>query len=220
MDAVIHSASTLRYLLLSGRTRLEPLRIFECRRVKWLDHWVTFYALGTSHAIRFEYGDTALTELLTCVPAAVQGHVLEHGGEHFPYTASRTFDNLSYRCRLTPFDLCGRDGLQGPFSHQDQITSSTTWRGTSKNRSPTSGGVVVKTHSPWRPSTRTPTRGKGSEARAPSRSPAAVWVSEDCPQHDFPHRQQYRHEQGHTNRIDLEVVDQLVGHPQQERVDD
>ncbi len=122
MDTVLHSASTLRYLLLSGRTRLEPLRIFECRRVKWLDHWVTFYALGTSHAIRFEYGDTALTELLTCVPAAVQGHVLEHGGEHFPYTASRTFDNLSYRCRLTPFDLCGRDGLQGPFSREDQIT--------------------------------------------------------------------------------------------------
>ena len=42
--------------------------------------------------------------------------------QHFPYTASRTFDNLSYRCRLTPFDLCGRDGLQGPFSREDQIT--------------------------------------------------------------------------------------------------
>ena len=40
LDAAIHSASTLRYLLLNGRTRLEPLRIFECRRVRWLDHWV------------------------------------------------------------------------------------------------------------------------------------------------------------------------------------
>ena len=122
MDAVIHSASTLRYLLLRGRTRLEPLRIFERRRVKWLDNQVTFYALGTSHAIRFEYGDIALTELLTCVPTAVQGHVLEQGGERVPYTVSRTFDNLSYRCRLTPFVLCGRDGLQGTFSSEDQIT--------------------------------------------------------------------------------------------------
>ena len=47
---------------------LEPLRILDRRRVKWLDHRVTFYALGTSHAILLEYGDTALTELLTCVP--------------------------------------------------------------------------------------------------------------------------------------------------------
>ncbi len=122
MDAVIHSATTLRYLLLTGRTRLEPLRIFERRRVTWLDHRVTFYALGTSHAIRFEYGDIALTELLTCVPTAVQGHVLEHGGERVPYSVSRTFDNLSYRCRLTPFILSGRDGLQGAFSCEDQLT--------------------------------------------------------------------------------------------------
>lgn len=123
MDAVIHSASTLRYFLLSGRTPLEPLRIFECRRVTWLTHRITFYALGTSHAIRFEHGDAALTELLTCAPAAVQGHVLEHGGEHLPYTVSRAFDNLIYHCRVTPFDLlCGPDGLQGAFSSDDQIT--------------------------------------------------------------------------------------------------
>ena len=68
-----------------------------------LDHRVTFYALGTSHAILLEYGDTALTELLTCVPTAVQAHVLEQGSAHSPYTVSRTFDSLSYRCRLTPF---------------------------------------------------------------------------------------------------------------------
>ena len=122
LDAAIHSASTLRYLLVSGRTPLEPLRIFECRRVKWLDHWVTFYALGTSHAICFEYGDTALTELLTCVPTAVQGHVLEHGGEQFPHTVSRTFDTVSYSCRLTRFDLCGGDGLEDAFSKENRIT--------------------------------------------------------------------------------------------------
>ena len=121
-DTVIHSASTLRFLLVDGRVRLEPLRILDCRRVKWLDHRVTFYALGTSHAILLEYGDTVLTELLTCVPTAVQTHVLEQGGAHLPYIVSRTFGSLSYRCRLTPFELRGRDGLQGGFSSEDQIS--------------------------------------------------------------------------------------------------
>ena len=121
-DTVIHSASTLRFLLVDGRVRLEPLRILDRRRVKWLDHRVTFYALGTSHAILLEYGDTALTELLTCVPTAVQAHILEQGGAHLPYTVSRTFDSLSYRCRLTPFELCGRDGLQSEFSSEDRIS--------------------------------------------------------------------------------------------------
>ena len=121
-DTMIHSASTLRFLLVDGRVRLEPLRILDRRRVKWLDHRVTFYALGTSHAILLEYGDTALTELLTCVPSAVQAHILEQGGAHLPYTVSRTFDSLSYRCRLTPFELCGRDGLQSEFSSEDRIS--------------------------------------------------------------------------------------------------
>ncbi len=121
-DTVLHSTSTLHYLLLSGRARLEPLRIFESRQVNWLDHWVTFYALGTSHAILLEYGDAALTELLTCAPTAVQAHVLEQGAANLPWTVSRTFDNLSYRCRLTPFELGGGDRLQGAFPSEDQIT--------------------------------------------------------------------------------------------------
>ena len=119
---MVHSTSTLRYLLLRGRARVDPLRIFEFRRVKWLDYRVTFYALGTSHAILLEYGGTALTELLTCAPIAVQAHVLEQGAANFPRTVSRTFDNLSYRCRLTPFELCGRVQLQGTFPSEDQIT--------------------------------------------------------------------------------------------------
>ncbi len=121
-DTVLHSTSTLRYLLLSGRARLEPLRIFESRRVKWLDHWVTFYALGTSHAILLEYGDATLTELLTCAPTAVQAHVLEQGAANLPWTVSRTFDNLSYRCRLTLFELGGGDRLQGAFPSENRIT--------------------------------------------------------------------------------------------------
>jgi len=122
MDTVSHSTSTLRYFLLGGRAHLEPLRIFESRRVKWLDHWVTFYALGTSHAILFEYGGGALTELLTCAPTAAQTHILEQGAVNSPWTVSRTFDNLSYRCRLTPFELGGRNRLQGSFASEDQIT--------------------------------------------------------------------------------------------------
>ena len=121
-DTVIHSTSTLRYLLLSGRAPLEPLRIFESRRVPWLDHWVTFYALGTSHAILLEYGSAALTELLTCAPTAAQAHVLEQGAANVPSAVSRTFDHLSYRCRLTPFALSGHDRLPAGFTRRDQIT--------------------------------------------------------------------------------------------------
>ena len=29
---------------------------------------------------------------------------------------------LSYRCRLTPFELCGGDGLQSEFSSEDRIS--------------------------------------------------------------------------------------------------
>ena len=101
---------------------MEPLRIFEFRRVKWLDHWVTFYALGTSHAILLEYEGGALTELLTCAPTAVQAQVLEQGAANLPWTVSRTFGNLSYRCRLTPFELGGRDRLRGEFPSEDRIT--------------------------------------------------------------------------------------------------
>ncbi len=121
MARIIHSTSTLRYLLVRGRAPVEPLRIFESRRVKWLDHRVTFYALGTSHAILLEYGSTALTELLTCTPAAVQAHVLEQGPATEAWTVSRTFGNLSYRCRLAPFDLGGRDRLQGTFPRENRI---------------------------------------------------------------------------------------------------
>ena len=98
------------------------LRILAIRRVKRLDYSATFYALGTSHAIFLEYGGTTLTELLTCAPTATQAHVLEQGAANCPWTVSRTFDNLSYRCRLTPFALCGRDRLQGTFPSEDQLT--------------------------------------------------------------------------------------------------
>ena len=119
---MIHSTATLRYLLVSGRARLEPLRIFESRRVQWLDQWVTFYALGTSHAIMLEYGDAALTELLTCAPTAVQADVIEQSAANVPSAVSRTFDGLRYRCRLTPFALSGDVGLPVGFPRGDQIT--------------------------------------------------------------------------------------------------
>ena len=118
----IHSAATLRYFLLEGRPRLEPLRVFDSRGVEWQGRVVTFCALGTSHAVLVELGDTALTELLTCAAGDLEARVLEQRAASSDCVISRTIDTLRYDCRLSPFDLDGADRLRGAFSSADQIT--------------------------------------------------------------------------------------------------
>ena len=122
VTAVTHSAATLRYFLLEGRARLEPLRVFDSRQVEWRGRVVTFYALGTSHAVLVELGDTALTELLTCAVGDLQAGVLEHRAASSDCVISRTIDTLRYACRLSPFELDGSDRLRGAFSSADQLT--------------------------------------------------------------------------------------------------
>ena len=119
---MIHSAATLRYFLLEGRARLEPLRVFDSRRVEWRGRVVTFCALGTSHAVLVELGDTALTELLTCAGGDLQARVLEHRAASSDCVISRTIATLRYACRLSPFALDGGDRLRGAFSSADQLT--------------------------------------------------------------------------------------------------
>ena len=122
MTAAIHSAETLRYFLLEGRPRLEPLRVFESRRVEWQRRVVTLCALGTSHAVLVELGNTALTELLTCAAGDLEARVLEQRAASSACVISRTIDVLRYDCRLSPFALDGGDRLRGAFSSADQIT--------------------------------------------------------------------------------------------------
>jgi len=119
---VIHSAATLRYFLLDGRARMEPLRVFDSRRVSWGDRVVTFCVLGTSHAVLVELGDTALTELLTCAAGDLQARVLEQRAANSDCVISRTIDNLRYDCRLSPFELDGGNRLRSAFSSADQLT--------------------------------------------------------------------------------------------------
>ncbi len=83
---------------------------------------MTFYALGTSHAVLLERGDTALTELLTCAAGDLEARVLEQRAASSDCVISRTIDDLRYDCRLSPFELAGRDRLRGAFSSADQIT--------------------------------------------------------------------------------------------------
>ncbi len=112
----------LRYYLLEGRARLEPLRVFDSRRVEWQGRVVTFCALGTSHAVLVELGDTALTELLTCADGDLEARVLEQRAASSDCVISRTIDNLGYDCRLSPFDLDGAERLLGAFSSSNQLT--------------------------------------------------------------------------------------------------
>ena len=109
--SVIHSAATLHYFLLEGRVRLEPLRVFDSRRVEW-----------QSHAVLVELGDTALTELLTCAVGDLEARVLEQRAASADCVISRTIDTLRYDCRLSPFELDGGDRLRGAFSSADQLT--------------------------------------------------------------------------------------------------
>ncbi len=118
---MIHSAATLRYFLLDGRARLEPLRVFDSRQVEWRGRVATFCALGTSHAVLVELGDTTLTELLTCAGGDLAANVLEQRAASADCVISRTIDNLRYDCRLSPFELDGGDRLRGAFASADQL---------------------------------------------------------------------------------------------------
>lgn len=119
---MIHSAATLRYFLLEGHARLDPLRVFDSRRVEWRGRVVTLCALGTSHAVLVELGDRVLTELLACGVGDLQAEVLEQRAASSDCFISHTTDDLRYDCRLLPFDLAGGDRLRGAFSSAEQLT--------------------------------------------------------------------------------------------------
>ncbi len=96
--------------------------MFDSRQVEWRGRVVTFCALGTSHAVLLERGDTALTELLTCAAGNLEARVLEERAASTGCVIARTIDNLRYDCRLSPFELDGDDRLHGVFSSAAQLS--------------------------------------------------------------------------------------------------
>ena len=117
----LHSVATLRYFLLEGRARLEPLRVLESRRVPWGRRVVTFCALGTSHAVLVEREGAALTELLTCASANLQARVVQQRTASSDWSMSCTIDGLRCDCRLSRFDLDGQEQLRGEFRPADRL---------------------------------------------------------------------------------------------------
>ena len=124
VPSVTHSVATLHYFLLAGRPLLERLRVFDSRRVPWVGRVVTFYVLGTSHAVLVERDDTTLTELLTCAAGDLGVQVLERRAAASDSLIVRTVDQLRYDCRLSPVELDGADGLRGDFASSDQLAVS------------------------------------------------------------------------------------------------
>ncbi len=169
IQSMIHSAATLRYFLLDGRARLEPLRVFDSRRVEWQGRVVTFWALGTSHAVLLELGDTVLTELLTCAAGDLDAQVLEERAASSDCVISRVIENLQYDCRLPPFQLDGGDRLRDAFRSTDQLCFTYEMDHGQKSRWYISAGVLAMPRSWWRLCTPIPTKAVASEARAPSR---------------------------------------------------
>ena len=131
--SVVHSAATLRYFLLDGRARLEPLRVFDSRRVTWRGRLVTFYALGTSHAVVVELGEMALTELLTCHAGTHAATVLEQRAASSDWSVSRTIERLRYDCRLSPFAL---DSTLEQINGDNFDDLEVTWRFKTTNLGP------------------------------------------------------------------------------------
>ena len=119
--SALHSVATLRYFLLAGRARLEPLRVLDSRRVAWGRATVTFCALGTSHAVLVERADAALTELLTCASGDLQARVVRQRAASADWSMSCTIDGLRCDCRLSRFDLDGRERLRGGFREADRL---------------------------------------------------------------------------------------------------
>ena len=141
VTSATHSAATLHYFLLAGRPRLEPLRVFDSRRVPWAGRVVTFYVLGTSHAVLVEQDDTALTELLTCAAGDLGAQALERRTATSDSLVVRTVDHLRYDCRLSPVELDGADRLRGDFASADQLAV---------NYEAAHGAAEPMTHIGWR----------------------------------------------------------------------
>jgi hypothetical protein len=102
---------------------------------------VTFYVLGTSHAVLVEQDDTALTELLTCAAGDIGGQALEQRAATSDSRIVHTFAHLRYHCRLSPIELNGADRLRGDFASADQLTV---------NYKAAHGAAEPMTHIGWR----------------------------------------------------------------------
>ena len=102
---------SLHYYLLSGPADLESLRIFGSKQIVWNRRAVTFYVLGTSHAVTMACEGRIFTELLSCVPVA-HARVLQQSAASTCDVVSTAIGDVSYRCELTLFDL-EKDGARG-----------------------------------------------------------------------------------------------------------
>jgi hypothetical protein len=76
MHLAAHRADSLCYRIFDQPVGLEPLQILQSEQTQWRDWRVTYSILGASHAISLERGSDCFTELLTCLPPAIQSPAL------------------------------------------------------------------------------------------------------------------------------------------------
>jgi uncharacterized protein DUF2617 len=119
--AVIHSTSTLRYRLLDGPARLEPLRVLQARSAMWRGWSVTFCVLGASHAVCLLKGGRQLFELLACAAPSGAARALAELAADRPGEVCVEAHGLICHARLTLFPLRKGDALRGDFAAADQL---------------------------------------------------------------------------------------------------
>ena len=116
-----HLLSSLCYRLTDQPISLEPLRILEERKAVWGSWKVTFFALGTSHAVRLQDRDKQITELLTCVPPPEGAGYLLQANAADPVSLDAQLPGLCCNVRLEPFALTIDDALRGDFAPDSQM---------------------------------------------------------------------------------------------------
>lgn len=105
-----YSTATLRYALLLGPVELAPLRVLASRCIRWKGWNVTFYALGASHAVCLERGESRVTELLACAVGAGASVPVVQDDAEITNLCLRA-EGLCCEVALTPFALTQDTGL-------------------------------------------------------------------------------------------------------------
>ena len=106
-----HSAATLRYALLTGPVELTPLRVLASRCILWRGWRVTFFALGASHAVCLERGESLVTELLACAVGAGASLPVVQGNDAETTNLCLRAEGLVCEIALIPFALTEGAGL-------------------------------------------------------------------------------------------------------------
>lgn len=122
VSPTIYGIRGLRYFLVAGgNSWLEGLRIIDSKQRSWNNLTLTFYALGTSHALSVRHRDWQVTELLSCSSGFRRDQCLAEIAAAEAFELTTVFHGIRYSFRLTVHSLQNCDGLLKRYPDEDEI---------------------------------------------------------------------------------------------------